>query len=111
MNEFATLNTPILNVPNAKKHHAPGSLVILVLLAFVIGVVFWVVSNDKPTPSYSPDPAQQAKLRAEVAQLLENARTQASPAEVSRISNALSNSKTTASNEDRARVASMLENF
>lgn len=111
MNEFATLNTPILNVPGAKKHHAPGSLVILVLLAFVIGVIFWLVSKDKPVPDYQGNSTQQEKLRAEVTQLLINARTQTSPAEVSRIADALSKSKTTASSADRAQVASMLENF
>lgn len=111
MDELETLNRPILNVPGAKKHHAPMSLVILLLLAFIIGVIFWLVSKDEPVPQYDSAPTAQEKLRAEVAQLLSNAQTQASPAEVSRIADTLSKSKTTSTDADRARVASMLENF
>jgi len=111
MNDLASLNTPIINVPGAKKHHAPMSLVILLLLTFIIGAIFWFVSRDKPEPDYGPSPSQQDKLRAEVAQLLENAKSQATQAEVSRIADTLSKSKTTATDADRARVASMLEDF
>jgi hypothetical protein len=111
MQDFATLNTPILNVPGAKKHHAPMSLVVLVLLAFVIGVIFWIVSKDKPVPDYGDNVSQQEKLRAEVAELLQNAKTQASPAEVTRIADTLSKSKATPTTDQRARVAASLENF
>ncbi len=110
MQNLATLNTPIINYKGAKPHRSPASLIIVGVLAFIIGLIFWFVSQDRPVPVYE-DVSQQDRLRAEVASLLQNAQTQASEAEVNRITYTLSQTKSTATQSDRDAVASMLENF
>jgi sugar phosphate permease len=109
MQELPTLNTPIINIPGAKKHRAPWSLVIIAIIAFIIGLVFWLTSRDVPVTTYSETP--QEKLRKEVATILENAKVQASQADVNRVTNALSQTKSSASDTEKARVSALLENF
>lgn len=110
MQNFASLNTPILNYKGAKAHRSPMSLVVVGFLALIIGLVFWFVSQDKPAPVYD-DVSQQDRLRSEVASLLENAQSQASEAEINRITYTLSQTKSSATQSDRDSMAAMLENF
>lgn len=110
MQDFATLNTPIINYKGAKPHHSPMSLIVVGFLALIVGLVFWFVAKDRPVPVYD-ELNQQDRLRAEVSALLENANTKASEAEIDRMTYTLSQTKSTVSDEERAKVSSMLENF
>lgn len=95
--------------PQEAHHHSLISLIVAGILAFFVGLTFWFVSQNKPAPVYTVN--NQDTIRAEVASLLENAKTKATQTEIDRVAATLTKNRVVVTPTERAKISAVLESY
>jgi len=109
---YSLNNHPISGMPMKPAEHKKtmgGILVIIVIIAVVAAISYWMGSSRAPATAPVSASSQQDKVRAQVAALLQAAPAHASQAEIDNVASLLQKTKAKPSDATRKLVASQLE--